>query len=405
MRLSRLKPREYHNQLKHDRRENKYIPKYIDKSRMGENVLIYDSQLAHISGFEYLEHLNRYRQSMFESGKSGLTRNRKLTKENNIAYSGVITFGKEAQEIVGKDRERLNALYANIVKRICREYGTGPISIVAHYDEQAPHAHFVLRMMKRDATLLDLKQKDMKHIQDIAGEVCKEMGFDISRGKSKDERIKDGEPMHTYVHRSVRELHNSLPNAIEEKENLLKELEEEISNLTARIKSLNEEIKSLEEQQDKRIKDIQDKERLILKAQRQLDELVKAGKEESEKAQKLIKRIETYERRQENYRREISELEREISEKRKSLIESENAIARNREKIERSERIEKELKGAVTAVKKLGENLGTIKEKLPEKQGDFLEKVIDRATADIDHPIIDVLLNSFYSDDVRDIIR
>lgn len=405
VRLSRLKPNQYHNQLKHDRRENKYIPKYIDKSRIGENVVIIDHELAHITGYQYLEYLNKHRQYIFESGNSGLQRKRLLTKNNNIAYSGIITFGKEAQEIVMKDRERLKELYDNIVKRICQEYGTKCFQLVAHFDEQAPHAHFVLRMMNKDGTLLDLKQKDMKHIQDIAGEVCQEMGFDITRGKSKEERIRDGEPMHTYVHRSVRELHNSLPNAIEEKEAELKNLEEQISKLTTEKEKLAGEIQSLEEQRNKRVKDIEDKDRLIAKAEKQLEELRNQGKEESEKALKLKKRIETYERRKENYEKELQALDKHLEDKRRELVETENAIIQNQEKIRRSEKVDQELKNTVAAVKQFGENLGKIAEKLSYKQAEFLEKVIQKASVDIEHPIMDVLLEAFYSDQARDIIR
>ena len=304
-----------------------------------------------------------------------------------------------------KDRERLKELYDNIVKRICQEYGTKCFQLVAHFDEQAPHAHFVLRMMNRDGTLLDLKQKDMKHIQDIAGEVCREMGFDITRGKSKDERIRDGEPMHTYVHRSVRELHNMLPHAIEEKEAELKKLEEQISKLTAEKEKLAGEIQSLEEQRNKRVKDIEDKDRLIAKAEKQLEELRNQGKEESEKALKLKKRIETYERRKENYEKELQALDKHLEDKRRELVETENAIIQNQEKIRRSEKVDQELKNTVAAVKQFGENLGKIAEKLPYKQAEFLEKVIQKASADIEHPIMDVLLEAFYSDQARDIIR
>jgi len=62
-----------------------------------------------------LEYLNKHRQHIFESGESGLKRKRLLTKNNNIAYSGIITFGTEAQKIVMADRERLKQ------KRIRRE--------------------------------------------------------------------------------------------------------------------------------------------------------------------------------------------------------------------------------------------------------------------------------------------
>jgi len=399
-----LKPNQYHNQLKHDRRECKYIPKYIDKSRLEENVVITDSRLAHITGYEYLESLNRYRQSTFESGKSGLQRNRKLTKNNNIAYSGVITFGKEAQALVKGDRDRLNQLYANIVKRICREYGTGCIHLVAHNDEQAPHAHFVLRMIKKDATLLDLKQRDMKHIQDMAGEVCREMGYDISRGKPKDERMKDGEPMHKYVHRSVRELHNTLPKALEEKEKLVEDLEAEIKTLEARKKTLTEEVKSLEDQREKRIKDIEDKDRLIAKAEKQLEELRKNGQEESEKAKRMEKRIATYERRKAKYEKEISGLEEKIDEKKNEVAKSEEAVVRNQKKIERSEKLEAEIKGTSVALQTFGANLGTIRDELPTHKAKFLEDVIDQAAEGIDHHSIGVLIDAFYSGD-QNIIR
>lgn len=402
VRLSRLKPNKYHNQLKHDRRDNKYIPKYIDKNRSGENVVIIDSKLAHITGYQYLEYLNKHRQHIFESGESGLKRKRLLTKNNNIAYSGIITFGTEAQKIVMADRERLKQLYENVVKRICQEYGTGCIQLIAHFDEQAPHAHFILRMMRKDGTLLNLKQKDMKRIQDIAGEVCREMGFDIARGKPKEERIRDGEPMHKYVHRSVRELHHVLPNAIEEREAEKNRLEEEIARLTTVKQNLVNEIRDLEEKRDKRIKDIEDKDRLIAKAQRQLNELEEKDKETRKR---LEKRIATYERRKENYEKELNEIIGKLEVKRTELVETENKIIENRAIVDQNKQLKQEQKSSVSAVRQFGENLGKIAAKLPDKQAAFLEKVVEKASANIEHPVMDVLLDAFYSDQARDIIR
>ena len=402
VRLSRLKPNKYHNQLKHDRRDNKYIPKYIDKNRSGENVVIIDSKLAHITGYQYLEYLNKHRQHIFESGESGLKRKRLLTKNNNIAYSGIITFGTEAQKIVMADRERLKQLYENVVKRICQEYGTGCIQLIAHFDEQAPHAHFILRMMRKDGTLLNLKQKDMKRIQDIAGEVCREMGFDIARGKPKEERIRDGEPMHKYVHRSVRELHHVLPNAIEEREAEKNRLEEEIARLTTVKQNLVNEIRDLEEKRDKRIKDIEDKDRLIAKAQRQLNELEEKDKETRKR---LEKRIATYERRKENYEKELNENIWKLEVKGTELVETENKIIENRAIVDQNKQLKQEQKSSVSAVRQFGENLGKIAAKLPDKQAAFLEKVIEKASANIEHPVMDVLLDAFYSDQARDIIR
>jgi len=397
-----LKPNKYHNQLKHDRRDNKYIPKYIDKNRSGENVVIVDSKLAHITGYQYLEYLNKHRQHIFENGESGLKRKRLLTKNNNIAYSGIITFGTEAQKIVMADRERLKQLYENVVKRICQEYGTGCIQLIAHFDEQAPHAHFILRMMRKDGTLLNLKQKDMKRIQDIAGEVCREMGFDIARGKPKEERMRDGEPMHKYVHRSVRELHHVLPNAIEEREAEKNRLEEEIARLTTVKQNLVNEIRDLEEKRDKRIKDIEDKDRLIAKAQRQLNELEEKDKETRKR---LEKRIATYERRKENYEKELNEIIGKLEVKRTELVETENKIIENRAIVDQNKQLKQEQKSSVSAVRQFGENLGKIAAKLPDKQAAFLEKVIEKASANIEHPVMDVLLDAFYSDQARDIIR
>ncbi len=349
-----------------------------------------------------MEYLNKHRQHIFESGESGLKRKRLLTKNNNIAYSGIITFGTEAQKIVMADRERLKQLYENVVKRICQEYGTGCIQLIAHFDEQAPHAHFILRMMRKDGTLLNLKQKDMKRIQDIAGEVCREMGFDIARGKPKEERIRDGEPMHKYVHRSVRELHHVLPNAIEEREAEKNRLEEEIARLTTVKQNLVNEIRDLEEKRDKRIKDIEDKDRLIAKAQRQLNELEEKDKETRKR---LEKRIATYERRKENYEKELNEIIGKLEVKRTELVETENKIIENRAIVDQNKQLKQEQKSSVSAVRQFGENLGKIAAKLPDKQAAFLEKVIEKASANIEHPVMDVLLDAFYSDQARDIIR
>ena len=128
-------------------------------------------------------------------------------------------------------------------------------------------------------------------------------------------------------------------------------------------------------------------------------------KKKAKRQKKLEKRIKTYERRKENYEKELSQLEVQLEVKRKELVETENTIIQNQSKIERSEKLEQELKNTFTAVRQFGENLGTIAGKLPDKQAEFLENVIEKASSNIRHPVMDVLLDAFYSDQARDIIR
>jgi len=92
------------------------------------------------------------------------------------------------------------------------------LELVRHEDETRTHYHFMLmnqtlggkssrRSFSRDACIA---------LQDMAGKEFSSM--DIHRGKPKEQRVLDGEPLHKHIHRSVKKLHEDLPHEIAEAE-------------------------------------------------------------------------------------------------------------------------------------------------------------------------------------------
>ena len=122
------------------------------------------------------------------------------------------------------------------------------LSLVIHRDESAIHAHFLLRAHKlengKEQSLRRITPQMLKKMQDIAGREVSELG--IKRGKSKEARIADKEPASNYIHKTVRELHNSLPLEIEESRRKRDKLQKEAGAAEVRLSELEKKIKNIE---------------------------------------------------------------------------------------------------------------------------------------------------------------
>jgi len=154
-------------QQKHDRRERKRIPHYINPELSRLNECVIDKG---ISAKELLETNRAVRQKAVEEGRCPLKRIRSIKDTDAIAYRGIITWGTEAQKIINSlDGETQKKLYLEIARRISKEAGVPLLSLYIHRDEQAPHAHFTMNKFKRDGSTVNLKKQDLKRFQDIAG--------------------------------------------------------------------------------------------------------------------------------------------------------------------------------------------------------------------------------------------
>ena len=301
VRTEYVNAKKYDFQRKHDKRENKRAPHYINKDLSKDNEVI---EFVPLNGRELAELNDLQRRKMIDEGKSPLKVKKRITPENGIAYRQVITFGTDAQEYIRKmSPERQKELYLAIADRMSKEMNTKILYLAIHRDEQSPHAHVMYNKYRSDGTNVKLYRDDLKKFQDIAGSVCKEFGLPITRGVSKEERIKNGDPPHVYLHKTVSELHNTLPKSKEDAEK--------------EIQRKKEEIEKLERERMERLRDIEDKERLIRNAE---EKLKKLSEDEAAMREKLEKRIETYQKRIDNYESEIAVKDMILKEKQSDLV-------------------------------------------------------------------------------------
>lgn len=257
-------------------------PEYVDAKRSHLNRVLIEPLTNDALRDEWHEVKNRI-------GKKG-----KIRSNQNLSYAGIITFGHEAQGIFeGLTSEQQDAAFLEVGKKIAERFSTRLTGMVFHGDETAPHAHFQLRGMADDGTMLSqvVKRGALREVQDIAAEVMARYAPGIERGKDKWVRIDEGEDFAATVNRSVKQLHEDLPTEIAAKEAELAEAQ--------------------------------------AKLQTNLDRLAKAEKqatEEGEKAEKARKRAETYERRVDTAREDVTNLETILNNlrKRRTGLEADN---------------------------------------------------------------------------------
>ncbi len=191
-------------QAQHDLRTAKAIPNYIDQKRINDNSIIVEPKT--------MPEL----RSACEERRNLRDTQRKMKSNATVAVAGIITFGTKAQSVIRDlSYEKQNALYRETAERIAAKLNTDVISLVAHRDEYAPHAHFQLLGYDREGLPVPrkIKKQVARELQDIAGEVYAEFG--INRGVSKELRIENGEDPSSYIHMSLTELHGTIEPNIE----------------------------------------------------------------------------------------------------------------------------------------------------------------------------------------------
>lgn len=231
-------------QRSHDARIGR-IPPYVDTSMTHEN-----SVLVHAPDANAL--FKDLAQRRKAAGQQA------LRKDARIAVSGIITFGRDAQETIKSlIKSAQDDLYLSIANAIANYTGHELIGLYVHRDEAAPHAHFVLSGYRKgpDNKLIPWRfsRSTMSRLQDIAAQCVTHLG--IKRGTPKTVRLARGEPLHKLVHRTVRQLHEDLPIELDRVKEQIRELEERIevgkqtiNQLKAYRTLLRNEVKRLEQQ-------------------------------------------------------------------------------------------------------------------------------------------------------------
>ena len=191
-------------QARHDLRSGR-VPKYVDRERSDRNsVLVEPKPVGEL-------------RQVCEERRAGRETKRRMKVDAAVASVGIITFGRDAQPVIdGLSFEQQDALFRDAAEKIAARLGTTVSGLVVHRDEAAIHAHLQMPAVAVDGRPVSqiMRPKVSAELQDIAGSVYEPFG--INRGTPRAERRARGEPTAKWVHMTTREIHDKIPQDLED---------------------------------------------------------------------------------------------------------------------------------------------------------------------------------------------
>lgn len=215
VRIKALSQAKIRGQFNHDLRLGRQ-PNYVDQSRQKLNRVLINYPTP-----EFCKTDTEIRRR-----KTGTTR--KAMSNQAVATSAIITFGVRAQQIFseGDSKTQDEALLA-VANTMADYYKLTVYGLVLHLDETAPHAHVVFSARDHQGKPFSKLNRGSK-IQDLAADAIKQYFPEIQRGIRKRDRIAAGEAPSKIYHRSVKQLHQDLPDEIAQKQTQLNDLNQDI---------------------------------------------------------------------------------------------------------------------------------------------------------------------------------
>lgn len=239
-------------------------------------------------------------------------RKRGLRSDTAVGISGLVTFGREAQEVIrGLSPDEQDQRYRQVVEGIAESLGTSAAGLVVHLDETAPHAHFLLHGIGSDGKAVRAAHSviDIRALQDLAGDVYADLG--ITRGENRiakqqrlveEEGLSQEEAWGEVTHKTVATLHATLGPDLQKARQKVQQEEEKAQAIQREREAAEEALQQLQEllqaQQNKQAKN----ERLIAEQERKIAQN-RALRE------KGLERIRAYRRRRDAARQAIAELQ------------------------------------------------------------------------------------------------
>lgn len=211
---------------------------------------------------------------------------RGMKSNASVGVAGIITFGIEAQALFDRlTPDQQDAAYRDTAEAVASRLHTTLTGLVVHADETAPHAHFQLPAYDMTGQPISMRARRdaMRDLQTITAQVMDRHAPGIERGRSISQRLAAGADFPDTVHKSVTELHQTLPADLaarraevdQAKDDALKaqarvdEMQARVDKLTAKEADLTaKEAKNLATYQ-KRLEDRQEE---ALKAQNAIDQ-------------------------------------------------------------------------------------------------------------------------------------
>jgi len=269
-------------------------PDYVDGERTHLNSI-----LLHQPDYEDLK---RECENLRKT-KGGRVRG--MRSDAVVSWAGIVTFGIEAQKVIESiSKEEQDQLFKQAVTLVAKKLKTVATSCAVHRDESAIHAHFSMLGIDNNGNSLSKTTNKFVYaqLQDEVGKVYNEYG--ITRGKTKAQRIMDGDPPSKIIHKTVQQLHEDLPRELD----ALKQKQAELIEALA-IDNVRAEVARGKA------------------AKAEADEKAKA-----ENVDKLKKRAENYEARAETKQKELDEIEATLGKLRGLLPEPKPVMVKKTEK-------------------------------------------------------------------------
>jgi len=368
VRIERKKITETNGQVRHDLRASK-VPGYVDKSKSSDNSVLINPQTGE-QLFEVCKKLREQRPTK-----------RGIKKNINVSLSGIITFSAEAKSIIENlSKDKQDELFKDATKKIGEHLNTSITGLIIHRDESSVHAHFQAPSFNKEGFPLSdlIGPKELSQLQDIAAEVFESLG--ITRGVKKVDRIAAGEDYAQTIHRSVRQLHQDLPQELQKKQEQIAEIERQRQEQEAEYKRQKQEQERQKQEEEDKIKALEVKKQELENKITSAEEVLKSEKIPEPPAPRIIKE-KTGWFTSEN-RKIIDYYEYKAHEK-ELLDWSANSFNQNNEKkAAELKKKEEELHENIKIAKNYIENQENLKKELAEKD-ELIKNTAERLSKDV----------------------
>lgn len=230
VRIQARKSREYSGQRNHDLRRGAQ-PSYVDREKIANNEILIEPPAA-----------PALRKTNEERRKKRVTQ-RAMRSDAAVAFTGILTFGHEAQETFeALSREDQAQAFLDAAQAVAERLKTTVEGLVIHRDETAVHAHFTLAAYDLDGNPMTatIKRGTLSDLQDVVAGAFQRHAPEIERGRSVAERLASGATRAETLHKSVRELHEDLPKEVAAKRAEVTEAQARVDEMRARVIKLEQ---------------------------------------------------------------------------------------------------------------------------------------------------------------------
>jgi len=270
-------------------------PEYVDPQRTHLNRVLIENATG-----------GQLRKICEERRKKRATK-RAMKSDAAVGWSGIITFGHAAQTYFeALTPEQQDEAFWLVAERVAERLETSLHGLVVHLDEAAIHAHFQLAGVTMDGMPVSqiAKRQALRDIQTAAAEVMAEYAPKIERGKSRWQRIEEGESYADTVYKDGATMRRLLTEDIPAAEKKLAAANAELEEVARDKRRLSRRIKENDETILRQFATLEDLVDRIAKAQERREKNIRLAlkarakaRDAGDKAASALKRAETYERR------------------------------------------------------------------------------------------------------------